>query len=356
MKLSRSPAVRTALAWILSIAVLTALGLYLTGVFEERIPSDSAAAAPRIPVAGEVFRVESVEGRLIERSPGTLRAIRETVIVSRLVAEVREVLVTAGDRVALGDTLALLDDRDLQAVLRQSQDELTGAEARMREARAAYTRTLAAAEKSAVAQSTLDQSEAAKQSAESEVARIAQRIEQARVDLSHATLRAPFDAVVIDRYAYPGDLASPERPLLRLYDPERMRLEAYVRESLAIHLEVGQLVEVELEALGTRVEGHVEEVVPQAESASRSFLVKVSVPPADKLYPGMYGKLLLDGGRTDRLLIPEVALTHVGQLSYVTLADDHATRRLVVIGSASEGGMVEILSGLVSGVDIRVPR
>lgn len=356
MKLSLSSGLRTALAWILSTAVLVVLGLYLTGVFEERIPADSAGAAPRVPVDGEVFRVEAVTSRLVERSPGTLRAIRETVVVSRLVAEVREVLVTAGDRVSAGDTIALLDDRDLQAVLRQSQDELTGAEARLRESEAAYTRTLAAAEKSAVAQSTLDQAEAAKLSAESEVARITQRIEQARVDLSHATIRAPFDAVVIDRYAYPGDLASPDRPLLRLYDPERMRLEAYVRESLAIHLTVGQRVEVELEALGSLVEGSVEEVVPQAESASRSFLVKVSVPPAEKLYPGMYGKLLLDAGQASRLMIPRAALTRVGQLTYVTLADDRATRRLVVAGEPAGDGMIEILSGLDSGAEIRVPR
>jgi RND family efflux transporter MFP subunit len=356
MKLCISSGPRTALAWLLSSVVLVALGLYLTGVFEERIPADSAAAAPRVPVDGEVFRVESVPGRLIERSPGTLRAIRETVIVSRIVAEVREVLVTAGDRVASGEPVALLDDRDLQAVLRQSQDELTGADARLREAQAAYTRTLAAAEKSAVAQSTLDQSEAAKLSAESEVARITQRIEQARVDLSHATIRAPFDAVVIDRYAYPGDLASPERPLLRLYDPERMRLEAHVRESLAIHLTIGMRVEVELEALGTRVEGLVEEVVPQAESSSRSFLVKVSVPSTENLYPGMYGKLLLDAGATSRLMIPEAAVTHVGQLSFVTLADDRATRRLVVIGSEFSEGMVEVSSGVEPGTGIRVPR
>ncbi|MCB9905891.1 MAG: efflux RND transporter periplasmic adaptor subunit [Planctomycetes bacterium] len=354
MKLS--PGLKSAFAWILSTVVLVALGLHLTGVFEERIPADSHPSAPRIPVEGAAFRVQSVEGRLIERSPGTLRAIRETAIVSRIVAEVREVLVTAGERVATGDTLALLDDRDLQAVLRQSEDELTGAQARLRESEAAHSRTLAAAEKSAVAQSTLDQAEAAKLSAESEVARITQRIEQARVDLSHATIVAPFDAVVIDRYAYPGDLASPERPLLRLYDPGRMRLEAYVRESLAIHLAVGQKVQVELEALDSLVEGTVEEVVPQAESASRSFLVKVSVPAADKLYPGMYGKLLLDAGVATRLMIPESALTHVGQLSYVTLADDRATRRLVVTGSVDGDGMVEVLSGLESGAEVRVPR
>jgi len=356
MKLKKSTGLRTMLAWLGSGAVLIALGLYLTGVFEDRISPADAVATGAPPVEGTVFDVVRVEAPLVERSPGTLRAIRESVITSRLVAEVREVLVRAGDRVTAGDPVALLDDRDLQALVRQSQDELTGAEARLAEATAAYARMLTAAEKSAVSQSTVDVSEAAKLSAESEVARIEQRIEQARVDLSHATIRAPFDAVVIDRYAYPGDLASPERPLLRLYDPDRMRLEAYVRESLAIHLRVGRKVDVELEALGVLVEGVVEEVVPQAESASRSFLVKVSIPGKDKLYPGMYGRLLLDAGTTERLLIPVAALTRVGQLTYVTLADADSTRRLVIPGAVTDDETIEILSGLEAGLAIRVPR
>lgn len=356
MKLSKQRGLRKGIAWLVSTVILIALGLYLTGVFEERIAPGSGPPEVTAAWDGDTLTVEREDYDVIERAPGSLRAIREAVITSRIVAEVREVLVTAGDRVSADQVIALLDDRDLQALVGQTQDELTGAEARVREAEAAHDRTRIAAEKSAVSKSVLDQAEAAKLSAQSEVARLTQRVEQARVDLSHATIRAPFDAVVVDRYAYPGDLASPERPLLRLYDPDRMRLEAYVRESLAIHLSVGRKLDIELDSLGLSVEGSVEEVVPQADSASRSFLVKVSVPSTPKLFPGMYGKLLLHAGSAQRIAVPVRALTRIGQLTYVTLADAAATRRLVVPGTELGDGRVEILSGLEAGLAIRVPR
>jgi len=278
------------------------------------------------------------------------------VVTSRIVAEVREILVHAGSVVAKDDVLVLLDDRDLQALLQQTEQELSGAQARLSEADADYARMSEAAAKNAIALSALDQSRANKLSAASEVERLSQRVEQARVDLSHATIRAPFDAVVTDRYAYPGDLASPERPLVRLYDPEQLRLEAYVRESLAIHLEVGQRVTVVFESLGAEVDGSVEEVVPQAESASRSFLVKVGLPTTKNLYPGMFGRLLLHAGKSEHLIVPDRALTHIGQLTYVTLADGHGTRRLVVPGRSTGDGNTEIHSGVEEGLELLVPR
>ena len=352
-------ALRKPLAWIACIAVLVLVGMYLTGVFDERIAPDSSGSSDahsQPPPAGDVFVVQRVEQDVIERSPGTVRAIRETVVTSRIVAEVREILARAGSRVERDDILVLLDDRDLQALLQQTEQELSGAEARSSEAVAAHARMTAAAEKNAIALSALDQSEAVMLSAASEVERLGQRVEQARVDLSHATIRAPFDAVITDRYAYPGDLASPERPLVRLYDPERMRLEAYVRESLAIHLEVGERVTVLLETLDAEIDGSVEEVVPQAESASRSFLVKVGLPTTKNLYPGMFGRLLLRSGKAERLVVPDRALTRIGQLTYVTLADGHGTRRLVVPGRSMGDGRTEIYSGVEEGLEIVVPR
>ena len=64
----------------------------------------------------------------------------------------------------------------------------------------------------------------------------------AEVAHSHGEIRSPVAGRVVDRLAEPGDTASPGVPLLRIYDPSVLRLEAAVRESLAQRLSVGQRV------------------------------------------------------------------------------------------------------------------
>ena len=53
---------------------------------------------------------------------------------------------------------------------------------------------------------------------------------------------------VVDRLAEPGDTAVPGRPLLRIYDPTLLRVEAPVRESLAVRLRVGDPLRVDVPA------------------------------------------------------------------------------------------------------------
>ena len=280
------------LIWVLGVSVLALIVLQLAGVFDERIAPGSGKEQPRPAVAGQTVAVVRIEDAVVERYPGTVNAEREAAISARLIARVQQILVRPGQRVKQGDALAMLDSRDLESRFAQAEDGLTGSRARLREAKANYDR-MKDVQAGAVSRAQLDRALAAFESAQSEEESARKRVEEARVALSHATIEAPFDAVVIDRFVEPGDLASPGRPLLELYDPRRMRLEAWVRESIAIRLKAGDGVRVRLDAFDETIEGKVEEIVPQAEAGSRSFLVKVSLPARDNLYPGMFGRLLL---------------------------------------------------------------
>jgi len=69
----------------------------------------------------------------------------------------------------------------------------------------------------------------------------------------------------------------------------------------------------------------------------------------------MFGRLVLEAGARQRLLVPERALLKVGQLSFVVLADAERTRRLVVPGGRAAGERIEVLSGLSAGEEVVVP-
>jgi len=346
--------VKNTFVWAGGIALLVLIVMKLAGVFDEKIAPDQTTERASPPVSGKRVDVVAVDDPVIERYPGSVAAVREAAISARIIARVLEILVRPGQRVTKGMPLAILDSRDLESRYAQMEKQLAGAVARSVEAKANFDR-MKSVTAGAISKAQIDSAEAAYGSAKAEVEATEKQLEEAKVSLSYATIEAPYDAVVIDRFAEPGDLASPSRPLLGVYDPSRMRLEAWVRESIAIGLKPGDSVGVLLDALGERLDGTVEEIVPQAEPGSRSFLVKVTLPKRKNLFPGMFGRLLLPAGSVKRVLVPQRAVSRVGQLSFVVLGDERNTRRLVILGEPASDERIEILSGVSPGESVIVP-
>ena len=89
--------------------------------------------------------------------------------------------------------------------------------------------------------------------------------------LDWATIRSPIDGTVIDKKVDVGDMVTPGQMLVTLFDPKRMQLVASVRESLTHRLQVGQEIGVRVEGLDKQCSGTVSEIVPEAQSASRTL-------------------------------------------------------------------------------------
>jgi multidrug efflux pump subunit AcrA (membrane-fusion protein) len=96
----------------------------------------------------------------------------------------------------------------------------------------------------------------------------------------------------------------------------------------------------------------VEEIVPQAQAATRSFEVKVSGPCPPGVYPGMFGRIEVPLDPQEAVYIPRSAVMQVGQIDLVDLVRDGQTsRRLVRLGRTT-GENVEVLSGLSPGEQV----
>jgi membrane fusion protein (multidrug efflux system) len=195
-------------------------------------------------------------------------------------------------------------------------------------------------------QADYDQSLAAVTTTTSEVERARQAIRETRVILEYSTLRSPLTGTVVDKRVEVGDTVTPGQVLLTLYDPTHMQMVATVRESLALRLSVGQKLPARLESLGYECEATVSEIVPEAQAASRSFLVKVIGPCPPGVYSGMFGRLLLPLEDEEVLIVPNRAVRHVGQLTLVDVVNDgRVQRRAVQLGRTFDDD-VEVLSGL----------
>ena len=174
--------------------------------------------------------------------------------------------------------------------------------------------------------------------------------EEVKSQLQYATVVSPIDGIVIDKQVEVGDMALPGAPLVTLYDPTSLQFVASVPEQLAMQMKVGQGVGVKIGALSKACQATVSEIVPQAASQSRSFEVKATGPCPTGVFSGMFGRMLITTGVTDRLLLPGSAVRRVGQLEMVEVVNaDGAVERRYVRSGQTFGDKVEILSGLRAG-------
>jgi len=342
------------------IVAATLLMLWLAGVFTAKVPMEVAAAgaAPptTLPAATAVARILTVP--VTEQAVGTIRAQHETTIASRILARVVEINVRAGQQVQAGQVLVRLDDTDLRARLEQAQAAAAAAQAEYERAEIEYRRLSALIEQRAVSQNEYELAQTALKSAQANLARARQAVAEASAILEYATIRSPIDGLVVDKRVNVGDTVTPGQPLLSLYDPTRMQLVADVRESLARRLEVAQQIPVHIEALDKTCIGQISEIVPNAQTASRSFQVKVVGPCPPGLYTGMFGRITIPLEQRQVLVIPRAAVRRVGQLELVDVVDERGIirRRAVRIGGQIGEDDVEVLSGLKEGETVLLPR
>ena len=340
------------LAFAAGVIVLT---LWLAGKFAPKVP-----ATPTTPlsqssdVKGNVEPVRVVRLPLYESAVGTVGAVHETTIGSRLLSRVLEANLMAGQKVRKGDVLVRLDDTDLKAKLQQAKAAAASIEAARAQAAADEKRYARLLPSNAISQE-YEKAATALQSAEAESRQAQATVNEVQATLDWATIRSPIDGTVIDKKVDVGDMVTPGQMLVTLFDPQRMQLVASVRESLVHQLQEGQDIGVQVATLEQPCSGTISEIVPEAQSNSRTFQVKVTGPCPPGIYSGMFGRILIPLGEEQVLVISDRAVQHVGQLQLVEVVqDDRVVRRSIRTGRRLAED-VEVLSGLREGEQVVVP-
>jgi RND family efflux transporter MFP subunit len=171
----------------------------------------------------------------------------------------------------------------------------------------------------------------------------------------YARIAAPFPGVVTSKSVEPGALASPGVPLLTIEREGTYRLEAAVEESRLPAVRVGQVVQVALESLDRKLDARVSEIVPTVDAASRTYTVKIDLPPVPQLRSGLFGRALFPLGVRRVIAVPRAALIERGQLISIFVAEEGRARTRLVTSGGRSSDSVEILSGLSAGEKVVFP-
>jgi RND family efflux transporter MFP subunit len=348
------------LQWIGRAAILVGFGagvivllLWLAGKFSPKVPTKSAADQSHVSdVAGQLAPVRLIRLPLSESAVGTIRAVHETSLGSKLLARVVEVNLKAGQKVQKDDVLVRLDDSDLRAKLQQAKAAIASAEAVYTQALADEKRYAQLVKSKTISQQDYDKSVMTLRSAEANLLSAKENVNEVQATLDWATIRSPIDGTVIDKKVDVGDMVTPGQMLVTLFDPTRMQLVASVRESLTRRLQVGQSIGVQIEGLNKQCSGTISEIVPEAQSASRSFQVKVTGPCPTGIYSGMFGRILIPLQEEEVLVIPRQAVRLVGQLELVEVTENGRVSRRTIRTGRTFDDDVEVLSGLREGEQV----
>lgn len=291
----------------------------------------------------------------IEETIGTLEALQDPKLGAEIAGRVEKVLVKAGDRVARGQVLASLDNRDAKIQAQADSAELARQEALLAQQERLVARQQQLVQKGFISPNASEDSLAQRAALAQQVAAARARLEASQRAQTKAQVSAPFDGVIDAQMVSPGDFVKVGDALFQLVSNRTLRAHLPFPESAATRIKAGQVVRLTSPlAPGREFAGRISETRPMVSEGARALDVLVEVDNQDgSLRAGAsVNATIVVAAKPDALTVPEqsVVLRPAGKVVYVIDAG-RAKQRVVDAGS-KRGGRIEILSGLNAGETI----
>lgn len=310
------------------------------------------------PLAGATLEVAAVTREQVEREylqDGTVEATQQSTVSAQTAGRVAELPYDVDDLVPAGALVARFTDVEQRAAAGRAEAALREAEAAAVETRADLARVTELQSRGVMARAELDRAVARNESARARVASASAALDAAREQLAYTEVRAPYAGIVTERHVAVGESVSPGQPLLTGLSTDRLRVVVDLPQALAASVrEQGRALVLIDGEQSTGVVAESVVVFPYADARSRTFRVRVALPPGVVgLYPGMFVKVAFPAGPAERLLVPSTALVKRGEVTGVYVVDESGEVRLrqVRIGRRY-GASHEVLAGLVAGEQV----
>jgi RND family efflux transporter MFP subunit len=343
-------------AWVIA-AILLVLALLLVALGCDRGQSpavESPPTAETIPrVAVETVPVRRGEIAQHISAPGSLRALRESLIGTEVSGRIETVFVREGDRVEKGAPLFRIDPEPYRLALRQAKAGLDLARAERKQTEADLRRARDLHGKQVVASQQVERLETQVAVARAREAQAAERVHMAELDLRHTTVTAPYAAAVVRRLADEGTTAlrQPQTIVVVLQETHELEGRATIPETHLANVRVGDRAVITVEGHPHPIETRISAVGDAVDPATRTYEVTMRVPnPDHRLKAGVFARVEIHPEpRSGVLLVPREAIrTEEGRTRVLALRDGQAVAVPVELGAISPDA-AEVLSGIEAG-------
>jgi multidrug efflux system membrane fusion protein len=345
----------------LRIVIVVALVVIVGAATARALVKSGSKGGPRaevVPVSAAVVAQKSVP--LTTRAIGNVEAYSTVAIRALVSGELVKIHFKQGQEVKKGDLLFTIDPRPLQAAYDQAVGTLAKDKATLANARALAARYEKLFNEGIASKEDWDQYRTSADTSAGLVAADEAAVENAKVQLSYATIRSPLSGMAGNLLVYEGNLvkANDTTPLVTLTQATPIYVTFAVPEGELAKVNRARAAgPVRVDAVLPSDEAHplagVLTFVDNAVDATTGTIrLKATYDnPERRLWPGQFVKVVLTTGvDADALVVPTQAVLtgQDGPYVYVVKNDMTVEPRPVKPGPAAEG-VVAIAKGLAAG-------
>ncbi|ALB46317.1 efflux RND transporter periplasmic adaptor subunit [Clostridium beijerinckii] len=376
---------------VIVIAVIGCAAVAKTKLFTAKKEATTAVAASKTTVEVQIAKAQ--EKSLGDSYKATLEAYQQGIVTSKIAAKVVAVSIENGQYVNAGDTIATLDDQDIQNSIKTAQAQVEVSEQQvnstqqqlnssqvtlqklqilMDDAQRNYDRQKTLFDGGAISKTDLESAEkalntskadyssglasieSAKASIESSKASLeAQKVnlQKAQNDLANTVIKAPISGVISDKTLNVGQMASQGAALAEVNDISSVYATIQVPQEKITGVKIGQAATITVDGNDKTYDGTIEAMDSAADATTRVFNCKVKIDNGDKsLLPGIFGKVQLISEEKAQVITVPISALAGNEGDYSVFLNDNgiAKKQKITIGETNENN-VEITDGIKEG-------
>lgn len=354
----------TVLRFVGPIGVLAALVAGLSGcgkgagtTVASAATSASTAAAPQPSLLLSAEDLIVVRSSALSSGPaimGSVQPERRADLQAEVSAVVLQVLKENGDSVRRGDLLVRLDDTAIRDTLTAAEVAERAAEQAFSQGERQFQRMSTLRQTGVVTVEQLEDAETKRNTEQSDLEAARTKVVSSRQQLERTQVRAPFDGIVSERKVSAGDTAQLGKELLKVIDPQSLRLEGLVSADSIGEVKVGQRVVFRVNGFADReFLGTITKINPAANATTRQVEVLVGFADATQRpeVSGLYAEGRIETRSTTALTIPATALVRDGDQAYAWRLTNGALHKVSIkVGDRDpRSGDFALADGLTEG-------
>ncbi|MGE8489962.1 MAG: efflux RND transporter periplasmic adaptor subunit [Paraburkholderia nemoris] len=282
---------------------------------------------------------------------GSLRAVTQAAVKSKVAGSALNVMVREGDPVKTGQILAKIDARDYVARAEQTRGQMAAMAGQLDIAKQTLDNNRVLVEKGFISKNAFDTAQSQYQIARANLDAAKAALASSNLSLDDTVVRSPLDGQIASRSVEPGEKVAVDTKLFDVVDLRTLELEAPIPVGEIGRVRIGQPIQIAFDGIDAPIQGAITRINPAAQAGSRSIMVYVQVAnPAGTLRVGMFGTGTISvGSRQNVLVVPATAIRTDGtRHSVYALVDGKLVEQLVqtgATGNADGDTWTEIVDG-----------
>jgi len=320
----------------------------------------SPAAKSRIQFPVEVQIVGTRPLVYTVNAVGSVDAFEKVQATARVSGVIDRVLFAEGSLVGVDQILVEIETERYRLAVESAQATYEKAQAAQADAEAGLKRreTVIAQNPGLIPGEELETWRTKVRLAASDVAQTKSALDQAKLNLHDAYVRAPFAGIIQTRTALTGQYVQVGSVLATLVRRDPLLLRFRVAERDAAQMRPGQAANFTIRDTGRDYTSKIVHVAEAADEGTRMVAVTAEVRDTrdEALRPGVFAEITIPvSSPRNAPVIPQTAVrpSERGFIAFV-VQDDLAVERVLTVGMRTTDGQIEVISGLTPGESLVV--